>query len=218
MNRHTLFTIGGVLAALALAFTLASTALAHAKLVKSDPAAGAKLAKAPERVTLTFSEEISDKPDESYFTVTDAKGTKVGAGTLDKNDLDRKTLAGTLNPGLGDGVYTVSWQTITPDDNGKSTGTFTFGVNADPGPQTDVAGKEAEEATATPTAAPKPTTAAGGGAAQPTAQPATPAAGGQPTNLPTTGGEERALGLFALVAAALALALGLLLRRRAARR
>src|SRR6476646_5510907 len=116
----------GVVAVLALALSLAllTVASAHAKLVSSDPAAGTKLTAAPAKVTLVFDEEISDKATESFFNVTNEAGAAVGSGKLDTTDLDHKTLSGALNSGLGDGIYTVTWQTITTDDNGKSAGSF----------------------------------------------------------------------------------------------
>src|SRR5258706_9951951 len=154
-----------VVLALALSLAFLTVASAHAKLVSSDPAAGAKLTSAPAKVTLVFSEEISAKESESFFKVTNASGASVGTGKLDTNDLDHKTLSGTLQTGLGDGVYTVAWETITPDDNGHSVGSFTFGINADPGAQPTAAPEE--EATPTATSAARPTAAAGG-AAQPT--------------------------------------------------
>src|SRR5215213_280510 len=133
----------GIVIALLLSVTLFSIASAHAKLVSSDPAAGTKLAAAPAKVTLVFDEEISDKATESFFNITSEAGAAVGRGKLDTTDLEHKTLSGTLDSGLRDGVYTITWQTITTDDNGKSEGSFSFGVNKDPGAQ--------------PTAAPEPT-------------------------------------------------------------
>lgn len=207
-RRHSI----GLFLVLALSLVLFSTALAHAKLVSSDPAAGAKLAKAPTKVTLVFSEEISDKEIESNFTVTDETGATAGTGKLDTNDLDHKTMSGALKAGLGDGIYTVKWNAVTPDDNGHSDGTFTFGVNKDPEAQ--------------PTAKPEPTEAAelaptatlAGGAAQPTAVPTTkptsaPAGAANPTNLPRTGdGEPHGSG-YVLLGAIVLLAGGLTLRQ-----
>jgi len=163
--------------ALVLSLGVFGIASAHAELASSDPAAGAKLTSAPTKVTLVFSEEISDKATDSFFTVADASGAEVGKGQLDNTDLDHKTLSGTLKSGLGNGVYTVTWQTITPDDNGKSNGSFKFGVNQDPGAQPTAAPEPTEAPTAAasaaaPTAAAKPTAAAGTSA---------------PANLPKTG-------------------------------
>lgn len=192
------------LIAIVLLLTLATfgIASAHAELVSSDPAAGAKLSAAPAKVTLVFDEEISDKADESFFTVSDASGAKVGSGALDNSDIDHKTLSGALKSGLANGVYTVEWQVVTPDDNGKSAGSFSFGVNVDPGAQpTEAPHNDAPAPTAT--AAAKPAAAA-----QPTPAPAA---------LPKTGaGEGAQAGLF-LAVAALLLAGGLLISRRGAR-
>ena len=198
MNRR----IGaGLILALLLSLGLLGTALAHAKLVSSDPAAGAKLTAAPSKVTLVFSEEISAKPDESNFTVTDEQGNEVGKGQLDTTDLNHETQSGMLNTGLGDGVYTVKWNAVTPDDNGHSSGSFNFGVNKDPGAQ--------------PTEAPEPTeaaepTATTGSAAQPTAAPAGAA---KPPNLPKSGESGPDLSGYILLCVALLLAGGLALRQ-----
>jgi methionine-rich copper-binding protein CopC len=202
----------GLMIVLALSLVLLSTALAHAKLVSSDPTAGAKLAKAPAKVTLVFSEEISDKETESNFTVTDETGATVGTGKLDTNDLDHKTMSGALKAGLGDGIYTVKWNAVTPDDNGQSDGTFTFGVNKDPGAQPTARPEPTEAAELTPTAP------SAGGATQPTAAPATkptaaPAGGAAPTNLPRTGdGAPYGFG-YALLGAIVLLASGMALRQ-----
>jgi LPXTG-motif cell wall-anchored protein len=193
-----------IMLALVLSLGLLTVASAHAKLVSSDPAAGAKLTKAPAKVTLVFSEEISDKSDESNVTVTDEQGNEVGKGGLDTTDLDHKTQSATLKAGLGDGIYTVKWNALTPDDKGHTDGSFTFGVNKDPGAQPTAAPEptEMEEATATPAAA--------GAAAQPTA---TPAAGAAPGQLPKTGESESRVSIYLLVGAVLVLVVGLALRR-----
>jgi methionine-rich copper-binding protein CopC len=60
-----------IIIGLLLSLGLFNIASAHAKLVSSDPAAGAKLTTAPSKVTLVFSEEISDKETDSFFKVTD---------------------------------------------------------------------------------------------------------------------------------------------------
>ena len=123
--------------------------------------------------------------------------------------------------GLGDGVYTVTWRATTPDDGGITIGKFSFGVNADPGPQTNVAGEEQEAAaTASPTAATTAatttraattaatttaTTAATATRAAATAATATPAGA---TTLPNTGGDSGGSAL--IVAAIVLLAVGAL--------
>jgi LPXTG-motif cell wall-anchored protein len=197
-----------VVIALLLSLALFSVASAHAKLVSSDPAAGAKLSAAPAKVTLVFSEEISEKADESNVTVTDEQGNEVGKGGLDNTDLDHKTQSATLKAGLGDGIYTVKWNALTPDDNAHTEGTFTFGVNKDPGAQPTAKPEptEAEEAT--------PTAAAAGGAAQPTAAPAGAA---NPQKLPKTGESGPNLSGYFVLVALILLVGGLALRHRNSR-
>jgi methionine-rich copper-binding protein CopC len=203
--------IGAILAlALVLSLGWLSVASAHAELVSSDPAAGANLTAAPAKVTLVFSEEISANESESNFTVTDESGATVGTGKLDTTDLDHKTLSGALKTGLGDGIYTVTWETITPDDNGHSDGSFTFGVNKDPGAQPTA--DHEHEATPTAAAAAAPTSA-------PTARPASasptaaPVGAAPPSTLPNTSESAPNLSAYLLVGAAILLLGGLALRR-----
>ena len=183
-------TIAGILLALTLSLGLLGSALAHAKLASSDPKDGAKLDKPPSKITLIFSEEIDDK--QSGFTVSDANGTTVGRGKLDTNDLDHKTLSGTLDAGAGDGAYTVNWVAVTTDDNAKTEGSISFTVGvAQAQPTATLKPTVQATTTAQPTAAPRPTTAA-----QPTIT---------PSNLPNTsnGAENNGGWLLGLVGIAL---------------
>ena len=101
---------------------------------------------------------------------------------------------------------------ITADDKAKEEGTFTFGVNKDPGAQPTAAPEEEEtaEPTAAPTtrpaatATPQPTTQAGG-AAQPTAT-------AVPSNLPRTGDGGSSGLLYVVLGAIVVLTAGLALR------
>ena len=199
MNRRIALTLA---LAVALSLALFGTAAAHAELESSTPADGANLTAAPSKITLVLSEEVSDKETDSYFVVTDEQGAEVGRGKLDNTDINHETLSGTLNSGVGDGVYTVTWYALTLDDAGKSSGSFTFGVNKDPNAQPTAAAQA--------TAAAQPTAAA----AQPTAAAAQPtAAAAQPGTLPQTGAGDTPLAGIFLVVALLLVAGGLVLRR-----
>lgn len=197
MNRRMNLVLVLALVLSLAAFGIAS---AHAKIASSDPAAGANLKAAPAKVTIVMSEEVSDKESETYFVVTNEQGKEVGRGKLDNTDVDHKTLSGTLANGSGDGVYTVTWYAVTPDDNGKSNGSFTFGVNKAPGAQPTAAAHDE----------PAPTAAAGA-TAQPTAAHSHDEA---PTTLPKTGTNDVPVGGAFLLVAILLLAGGLALRRR----
>lgn len=118
-----------LLAGLLVFVGTSSSALAHADLVSSNPAAGARLAAAPATITLVFSEEL--KPEGNLVTVTDASGAQVDAGdtALDLNDPGRVSLTVSLKPSLGDGAYTVNWTNASTDGHAE-TGSFSFTVGA----------------------------------------------------------------------------------------
>jgi methionine-rich copper-binding protein CopC len=117
------------LLALLIGFAAVGVASAHADLVSSTPADGAVLDAAPARIVLVFSEELS--ADGNLITVTDASGARADAGdtALDTGDAERKTLTISLNAGLGDGAYTVSWKNASTDGHSEE-GTLSFTVGA----------------------------------------------------------------------------------------
>jgi copper transport protein len=114
-----------VLVAAAALLAPAGTALGHAVLVSSSPAADARLAAAPERVTLTFSEPV-EIVQEDDISVVDAEGADVTAGPA-TNAAQADTVDIPLRPGLGDGTYTVRY-TILSSDSHVIPGVLVFGV------------------------------------------------------------------------------------------
>jgi methionine-rich copper-binding protein CopC len=126
MHFRKITGAAGLALAVALLAVPAAVA-AHAELVSSDPAAGAKLDKAPTEVTLTFNNEID--PEGSSFEVTDADGTVVGNGAIDLTVADRNVMRGDVTI-TDPGVYTVSWTSVALDGD-KLTGTFSFGYATD---------------------------------------------------------------------------------------
>jgi methionine-rich copper-binding protein CopC len=128
MSMRILLTCAAVLLVSALVVAPAS---AHARLVSSDPSDGAKLSSQPTTVNVTYGEETSlDKSTLQVFYQKDASSAQVqadnGDGHVDVNDRTKASV--TLKPGLGAGIYTVKWHTLTEDDNGQADGTFTFTV------------------------------------------------------------------------------------------
>jgi methionine-rich copper-binding protein CopC len=106
------------------------TAGAHAHLVSSNPADGAVLTSEPGVVTAVYGEETS--LTKTTFEVSFAKDAasaprKVADGKVDVNQ--RTNVSASLPAGLGDGIYTVKWHTLTEDDNGLADGTFSFTVS-----------------------------------------------------------------------------------------
>ncbi len=111
--------------ALALSLTLgfASGALAHAKLVKSNPPAGGE-AKDKSNIELTFSEEISGKL--SGAEVKDAAGAKVASASM--ADQANKGLMVMMKAPLKPGDYKLDWHAVASDDGHRTTGTLAFTV------------------------------------------------------------------------------------------
>jgi LPXTG-motif cell wall-anchored protein len=119
------------LAVAALVAAGAGVALAHAKLKSSIPAAGSTVATAPATVTTVFDNHDA-LTDASSLKVTDASGAAVDKGdsALAKSDPDRKTLTVSLNEGLGNGTYTVTWTAVSSGDGSTATESFSFTVGA----------------------------------------------------------------------------------------
>lgn len=175
----TLNRLAGALAiALVLLGALASVALAHAKLVRSEPAADSTVTVAPRAVTIWFNEELDTR--QSAITVTAQTGNlRVDTGGSKVNLDDRKQMSVTLQSPLANSIYVVQWHAVTPDDGGVTDGTFQFTLNA-PAQTTIV--PTAPPATATPTATP----AAAATATPVPAATATPAAPATPTPVAPT--------------------------------
>ncbi|MFD7107955.1 copper resistance protein CopC [Streptomyces celluloflavus] len=103
-------------------------AAAHAALTGSTPAQGSVVDRAPEQVSLTFSEGVAMGDDS--IRVLDPKGRRVDRGKLrDLCSGDTVKYAAGLPPGLADGTYTVAWQAVSADSHPVS-GAFTFSVGA----------------------------------------------------------------------------------------
>lgn len=110
---------------LVLVVTVAPEAFAHAKLLRSKPAANVTLSDSPKTVELWFSEELESRF--STIIVTDQNGKHV-----DKNDLSFGEGNRKLQIGLGElpaGIYTVEWKALSTDEHTMK-GKFTFTVLA----------------------------------------------------------------------------------------
>ena len=116
-------------AALAAAF-LAPRALAHATLLRSEPADNAALARPPRAVHLLFSEAIS--PRFIAAEVLDVRGGKVKPIRI-RADRSGHGLTLTL-PKLPKGVYSVDWRVVSEDDGHVTRGlvVFTVGKSVSP--------------------------------------------------------------------------------------
>ena len=128
--------LAGVLALLALLVAPAlpgaagGRVLAHAQLVASSPGAGGIVADSPEEIRLIFSEPLESQV--TSLDVVDLNGNPVLArvGEVDPADPFALVLS---DPQLPDGVYRLTWRTLSAADGHTAEGFFNFGVGDVPG-------------------------------------------------------------------------------------
>jgi copper transport protein len=111
-------------------FLAPAAALAHANLVRSEPASSANLDQAPRQVQLWFSEK--PEPKLSEIQVFNQQRQQVEAGAAHVAPDDPQSLVESLKPGLPNGVYTVNWRTTSAIDGHVTGGAFAFGVGVQP--------------------------------------------------------------------------------------
>ena len=104
-------------------------AASHAGLERSEPAAGAVLAGAPERVDAWFASALADNGC-SVLAVSGPLGERVDDGAPRRDDDDPTHLSTGLRPGLAGGVYRVDWRG-SAEDGHRSAGSFEFTIDPD---------------------------------------------------------------------------------------
>ena len=134
---------GRLACALALLALLASPAmpgaaggsvLAHAQLVASSPGAGASVEAPPDEIRLVFSEPLEEQL--TSLDLADEAGTLLleRAGNVDPADAFALVVDGSQLPELPDGVYSVTWRTLSAADGHTAEGSFSFGIGSAAGP------------------------------------------------------------------------------------
>ena len=121
--RHTLAVAAALAAGAALGLPLAVAA--HALPQSAIPPEGAEVQTAPKVVEITFGE--TPDPKLSSITVVNGSGANVDAGpttVVPGHPLDLEVPLKTI----GNGVYTVTWRTVSEVDGHLATGAYAFGV------------------------------------------------------------------------------------------
>jgi copper transport protein len=104
-------------------------ATAHAVLVASDPAVGARVDRAPQTVTLTFDEPVETSV--GSLRVFDAKGDSHTSGPVFHPGGDARSIAAHLG-GMQRGQFVVSWQVVSADSHIVD-GAYAFGFGVPAG-------------------------------------------------------------------------------------
>ena len=124
--RYSWILIAAAVAALIVARSTATTAEAHAALVRSEPSAGAHLDTPPGEIRMWFAE-----PLETSYTgadLLDAKGNPVSGASVAIAPRDDQELILTPPADLPDGPYTVAWRTLSAADGHTMSGYFGFRI------------------------------------------------------------------------------------------
>jgi copper transport protein len=108
--------------ALLLVVAHASSALAHASLIASEPVDGATLASAPAMLTLSFNEPV----DPIAIRIFNSAGT---ASTVTQIGREGANLILKLPAALGEGAHVVSWRVISADGHPVG-GSLTFWIGS----------------------------------------------------------------------------------------
>jgi methionine-rich copper-binding protein CopC len=153
MRRRALRTVAvGLLAGLALLLG-APPALAHTRLLSSDPTDGASLDSAPQHVSLTFNETMT--PGFSTITVVGPDGTHYETGQVGVEGGTVSIALLSLGPA---GRYEIGYRVVSADGH-PVTGSVAFTLTT-PGPGATTAAPEPSAAPAAPAAAAPPPAAA----------------------------------------------------------
>lgn len=135
--------------ALALVLLCIRPAAAHTELQSSNPEDGAKLAKPPPQVTLTFSEAVNEP---AYVVVTAPDGTRVADGDAAILDDTVRQPLDAVDAEAQAGGWTVAYRVVSVDGH-PITGELVFAVEA-----------RADRTSSTPTTAAPEEDSSGGGA------------------------------------------------------
>ena len=114
-----------LIAAAGLAWIATGAVDAHALLVSANPAPNTAVGTSPTSLTLIFTE--SPDPKLSIVHVLDSSGAERSAGSVTAMPGKPDELIVPLTP-LPDGVYTVSWRTVSSVDGHVAAGSYAFSV------------------------------------------------------------------------------------------
>ncbi|MCA1572031.1 MAG: copper resistance protein CopC/CopD [Chloroflexi bacterium] len=99
--------------------------LAHATLVASSPGSGAVLPESPDEIRLVFSERLEVQVTSLDVATDDGRGILARTGEIDPDDPYALVVA---DPNLDDGIYQLTWRTLSAADGHTAEGFLSFGI------------------------------------------------------------------------------------------
>ena len=119
MRRHFVRAVAVAGLLVAAGFGMAGSASAHSQLERTDPADGSQVAVLPDKITLTFNQNVLGIGD--VLQVTGPAGiVSAGAPSVVDNQVIQA-----IQPGSAAGAYTVIWR-VTSADGHPISGQFGF--------------------------------------------------------------------------------------------
>ena len=140
MKKAAARGVAAIAALASAALMPAGEAAAHAAYASSEPAFGAVLERAPERISLTFSQELFRREGANAIEWAAADGGEGGefadAGEVEIGNADRRTMSVALPADgrgeWGEGRFVVRWRNLSADDGDADGGEFPFYVGRSP--------------------------------------------------------------------------------------
>ncbi len=140
MKKAAARGVAAIAALASAALMPAGEAAAHAAYASSEPAFGAVLERAPERILLTFSQELFRREGANAIEWAAADGGEGGefsdAGEVEIGNTDRRTMSVALAADgrgeWGEGRFVVRWRNLSADDGDADSGEFPFYVGRSP--------------------------------------------------------------------------------------
>lgn len=99
--------------------------LAHAALVASSPGSGAVLPEAPDEIRLVFSEPLEVQVTSLDIATDEGRNVIARGGEIDPEDQYALVVA---QPELDDGIYQLTWRTLSAADGHTAEGFLSFGI------------------------------------------------------------------------------------------
>ena len=136
MKKAAARGVAAVAALASAALMPGGDAAAHAAYASSEPAFGAVLERAPERISLTFSQELFRREGANAIEWAAADGEFSDAGEVEIGNADRRTMSVALpadeRGDWGEGRFVVRWRNLSADDGDADGGEFPFYVGRSP--------------------------------------------------------------------------------------
>ena len=114
---------------------VAGTALAHATLVRSDPAPGSHIQVPPTSLRLEFNETVSARTSRIELVAPDSQRLFL---TVHGDSANAKVLVATVPPLASQGLYVVDWRLVGPDGHAV-TGSYSFTIDSSAAADTGLA-------------------------------------------------------------------------------